>query len=240
MVDGLQISNQMAVAMARMLRSGETVFHGVASPLPMVAILLARQTHAPNLTYLNIAGSVNPRPTRLPESTVDPLLLGGTAGYFPLAEVFDLAARGGLDTAFLSGVQIDGRGRINMSAIGDYQHPKVRLPGGAGSTFLLQTARRVILWRTRHDTRTLVSKVSFATGSGRVEKVVTPLCIFSLAQGQLEVESIHPYATPDQVREHTGFPVKVDDGTPRTPAPTPAELAALQSVDPAGVRLIEF
>ena len=35
--------------------------------------------------------------------------------------------------AFLSGVQIDGEGRINMSVIGDYDRPKVRLPGGAGA-----------------------------------------------------------------------------------------------------------
>jgi len=42
----------MAVAMARLLRPGETVFHGVASPLPMVATLLAKRLYAPDLTYL--------------------------------------------------------------------------------------------------------------------------------------------------------------------------------------------
>src|SRR5439155_8947607 len=51
----------MAVAMARLLVDGETVFHGVASPLPMVAILLARRLHAPRLTYLNITGAVDAR-----------------------------------------------------------------------------------------------------------------------------------------------------------------------------------
>ena len=37
----------MAVSLARLLRDGETVFHGVASPLPMIAILLAKALHAP-------------------------------------------------------------------------------------------------------------------------------------------------------------------------------------------------
>src|SRR3712207_4703183 len=53
-------SDLMAVAMARALRNGETVFHGVASPLPMVAILLAKRTHAPDLVYVNITGSIDP------------------------------------------------------------------------------------------------------------------------------------------------------------------------------------
>ena len=52
--------DMMAVAMARLLNSGETVFHGVASPLPMVATLLAKQLHAPDLTYLNITGAYRP------------------------------------------------------------------------------------------------------------------------------------------------------------------------------------
>ena len=56
----------MAVSLARLLRDGETVFHGVASPLPMVSILLAKVLHAPNLVYLNITGSTDPTPTRFP------------------------------------------------------------------------------------------------------------------------------------------------------------------------------
>src|SRR5215216_1117951 len=101
----MQPADLMAVAMARLLRDGERVFHGVASPLPMVAILLAKRLQAPNLVYLNITGSVDPSPGVLPKSTVDPALLGGTATLVSLAELFDLSARGGLDTAFLGGVQ---------------------------------------------------------------------------------------------------------------------------------------
>src|SRR4051812_44662120 len=111
----MSAADWMAVAMARLLRDGERVFHGVASPLPLTAILLAKRLHAPRLVYLNITGSVDPAPAVLPKSTVDPALLRGTTTLVTLAELFDLSARGGLDTAFLSGVQIDGAGRINMS-----------------------------------------------------------------------------------------------------------------------------
>ncbi|HUW64037.1 MAG TPA: CoA-transferase [Spirochaetia bacterium] len=235
-----EIADQMAVSLARLLQNGETVFHGVASPLPMVAVLLAKKLHAPDLVYLNITGSVDPQPQCLPESTVDPVLLAGTASLFELQDVFDLAARGRLDTAFLSGIQIDRRGCINMSAVGPYNKPKVRLPGGAGSAFLMETARRVILWRTKHDPRTFVEQVSFATACGRVDRVVTPLAVFRLGPQGLQVESIHPYADPAMVRRETGFPVDIDESTPVTPSPTGEEIAALAAVDPAKVRLFEF
>src|SRR5579864_947467 len=149
----------MVVAMARLLRDGERVFHGVASPLPMIAILLAQQLHAPDLIYINITGGINPRPESLPRTTVDPKLMHGSHSVFKLSEIFDMSARGDLDTAFLGGVQIDAQGCINMSVIGPYDHPKVRLPGGAGSAAILPTAGRTILWRTKHDPRSFVEKV---------------------------------------------------------------------------------
>jgi glutaconate CoA-transferase subunit B len=229
----------MVVAMARLLRDGERVFHGVASALPMIAILLAQRLHAPHLVYINITGGVNPRPESLPETTVDPRLMHGSQVILRLADIFDMSARGDLDTAFLGGVQIDGQGRINMSVIGPFEHPKVRLPGGAGSAAILPTAKRTILWRTRHDPRTFVEKLAFVTAAGNVDRVVTPLCVFVRRDGRLQVESIHPYSSPEEVRQQTGFAIKTE-GVPWTPVPTAEELAALQAVDPAHVRLVEF
>jgi glutaconate CoA-transferase subunit B len=234
-VDPTTVATQMAVALARLLRDGETVFFGVASPLPMVAALLAKRLHAPGLVILTLPGGVNPAPSALPISTVDPRLLEGAAAMTTLADVFDLAARGRLDTAFLGGVQIDQQGRVNMSAIGDPHRPKVRLPGGAGSAALMPTARRTILWRTRHDLRTFVPELAFVTAAGTVDRVVTPLCVLRRADGLLHVESVHPCSSPDAVRAATGFPVTVGPDTPVTPAPTDEELAALQGIDPAGV-----
>jgi glutaconate CoA-transferase subunit B len=232
--------DMMAVAMARLLRPGETVFHGVASPLPMVATLLAKRVHAPDLTYLNITGAVDAQPEHLPVSTVDPALLRGTRSLVTLADLFDLSGRGRLDVAFLSGVQIDGAGRINLSAIGSYERPAVRLPGGAGSAMLMPTARRVILWRTKHDPRTFVERLDFVTAAGNVDRVVTPLGVFVRRDGRLEVESLHPGVTPEAFRAATGFLVEVGPETPITPRPTADEMEALQAIDPDGVARSEF
>ncbi|HEU5432789.1 MAG TPA: CoA-transferase, partial [Thermomicrobiales bacterium] len=199
-----------------------------------------KRTHAPDLVYLNIAGGVDPAPARLPASTVDPALLNGARAMTTLADLFDLSARGRLDVAFLSGVQIDGAGRINMSVIGPFDQPKVRLPGGAGSAALMPSARRVILWRTRHDRRVFVENLDFVTAAGNVERVVTPLCVFRRIDGRLAVESLHPGVTPDDVGDATGFAVAVGPDTSVTPPPTAAELAALAAIDPAGVVRAEF
>ena len=234
------MAQQMAVSLARLLRNGETVFHGVASPLPMVATLLAQATHAPDLIYLSIAGGVDPMPETLPRSTADAVLRAGATGYVTLAEIFDLSARGRLDVAFLSGVQIDGAGSINMSVIGDVRQPKVRLPGGAGSALLLPTARRPILWRTRHDRRVFVDQLDFTTASGPVDAVVTPLGVFRGRSGRLVLQHLHPGVPLDAVREATGFPLIVADDLDVAHPPTPEELAVLARIDPTGIVASEF
>lgn len=235
-----RVASQMAVALARLLRNGERIFFGVASPLPMVAALLAKRLHAPDLVILTLPGGVDPAPDVLPISTVDPRLLGGAASMVTLADIFDLSARGELDTAFLGGVQIDRAGRINMSAIGDPRHPKVRLPGGAGSAALMPTAIRTIIWRTRHDVRTFVPELPFVTAAGNVDRVVTPMCVLRRVDGVLTVESIHPYSSADEIRAATGFPLSVDDDTPITAPPNAEEIAALRAVDPGGVVSVEL
>jgi glutaconate CoA-transferase subunit B len=174
---------------------------------------------------------------------VDPRLLDGAAAMVTLADIFDLSARGRLDTAFLGGVQIDRAGRINMSAIGDPRRPKVRLPGGAGSAALMPTARRTIIWRTRHDARTFVEALPFVTATGNVDRVVTPLAVLRRIEGLLTVESVHPYSTPGEVRASTGFPLDGagdDADVPITPPPSPEELAALRALDPTGVVAVEL
>jgi glutaconate CoA-transferase subunit B len=48
-------------------------------------------------------------------------------------DVFSLyLQRGNVDVGFLGGAQIDRFGNINATVIGDYDHPKVRLPGSVG------------------------------------------------------------------------------------------------------------
>ena len=233
-------ADRMAVFLSRFISDGELVFHGVASPLPMAAIVMARNTYAPNLTYLNIPGGVDPWPPYLPGSTVARQLMEGALSYFNLMEIFDLSARGKLDLAFLGGAQIDAHGDLNLSFIGNPAAPKVRLPGGAGSAHIMPTARRTVLWRTVHDARSFPDRCDFVTASGNVNAVVTPLCIFEKVGGSLRVKSIHKGVRSDDLRAATGFDLGDLNHAPTTPVPTTDERAALDAADPEGVRLREF
>ena len=217
--------DMMIVAMSRLIGDGDTVFHGVSSHMPMIATLLAKRTHAPNAVHLNIPGGVDPvRPVLKEYTSAGGELWESACAGFPLMEVFDLSMRGGLDVAFLSGVQFDNLGHVNASVIGDYRRPKVRLPGGAGSAVLIPTARRAIIWRTKH---------------GNVSEIVTPLCVFTLYEGELILKSVHPTSSIEEVAEHTGFPIRYFS-IEQTPPPTQEELRALREIDPMDYRSIEF
>jgi glutaconate CoA-transferase subunit B len=104
----------------------------------------------------------------------------------------------------------------------------------------MPSARRTILWRTKHDPRVFVPKLDFVTATGNVDRVVTPLCIFRRRDGRLVTESIHPGVSTDQLIAATGFEIDVDESTLITPEPTEAELATLAKVDPDGVTFSEF
>lgn len=230
----------MTCVIANMLIDGETVFHGVSSQLPMVAMQLAKEKHAPNLVQLNIPGGVNSSyPVKSSYSSAGHDLLDGAESNFPLEEVFDLSMRGKLDVAFLSGVQFDINGNINASVIGSYHKPKVRLPGGAGSAVLIPTAKKAIIWRTKHDKRTFVENVDFVTTRGNLWKVVTPLCVFLYNDGKLHLDSIHPTSTLEEVKENTGFEIFYDT-IKITDAPTNNELSILKRIDPFDYRSSEF
>jgi glutaconate CoA-transferase subunit B len=107
---------------------------------------------------------------------------------------------------------------------------------------LMPTARRVILWRTKHDPRTFVERLDFVTAAGNVDRIVTPLGIFVRLQGcrELAVESLHPGVAPDAFRNATGFAVDVGPETPVTPPPSVEEQTMLRTIDPMGVVRSEF
>ncbi|MEI3607196.1 CoA-transferase [Pseudogracilibacillus sp. SE30717A] len=240
MVKQYRTSDMMTCTIARMLQDGETVFHGVSSHLPMVAMLLAKSLHAPNLVQLNIPGGVNPDSIdKASYSSAGADLLECGEAYFPLDQLFDLSMRGKLDVAFLGGVQFDIHGNVNASVIGDYRKPKVRLPGGAGSAVLIPTAKKAIIWRTKHDRRTFVENVDFITTRGNLWKIVTPLCVFEFKHGKLHLDSVHPTSSLEEVAENTGFNLLYDE-IKYTELPTQHELKTLRKIDPHDYRSSEF
>jgi len=225
--------SHIVVNLARQIRPGEIAFSGVNSTLAMLACLLAKRAYDFHFTYLNVAGGVEPEPRKVPHSSSDPALIAGSPAIFGNEDFYDLCARGRLDLVFLGCAQVDGAGRTNVSVIGDWRNPKVRLPGGGGAAVMMPTAKRVVTWRTEHSTRTLVEKLDFVTAAGNLQTVVTPIAVLQKREGRLALESRNPQVTLDEIIRQTGFRFDASAAQPTAPI-TPRERAALETLDPQG------
>ena len=219
--------------LARFIRPHEVTFSGVNSTLPMLACLMAKRAYDFEFVYINVAGGVQPTPSKIPLSSSDPVLSEGSTAIFANEDFYDLCTRGRMDLCFLGAAQVDGLGRTNVSTIGDWHNPKVRLPGGGGGAVMLPTARRAVTWRTEHSKRTLVETLDFVTAAGGMHGVVTPLAVFVKREGRLVLQSWHPERSLDEVVARTGFAVDARGAEP-TPPPTAREIDALRSLDPQG------
>jgi glutaconate CoA-transferase, subunit B len=223
----------IVVNLARQIRPNELTFSGVNSTLPMLACLLAKRAYDFSFTYLNVAGGVEPVVRTIPHSSSDPALIEGSPAIFANEDFYDLCARGRLDLVFLGCAQVDAEGRTNVSVIGSWHQPKVRLPGGGGAAVMLPTAKRAVTWRTEHSPRTLVEKLDFVTAAGNLQTVVTPIAVFQRRNARLALESWNDQVTSDEVAKRTGFKFDGSSATP-TQSMTLREREALQSLDPAG------
>jgi glutaconate CoA-transferase subunit B len=246
-------SELMCINAARLLRDGDVVFVGVG--LPNLACNLARRTHAPNLQMIYEAGVIGARPARLPLSIGDPTLVSGASSVCSMYDIFTLyLQRGNVDVGFLGGAQIDRYANINATVIGDYAHPKVRLPGSGGSQEMAAWANRCYIM-TPHQKRRFPEKVDFCTSagflSGRAEReaagvrgggplmVVTNLgCMEPDETGELILTALHPGCTVEQVKENTGWPIKIATNLKTTEPVLESELNLLRNeLDPEGIYL---
>ena len=151
----------MVVNAARLLKDHDVVFVGVG--IPNLACNLAMRTHAPNLQMIYEAGVIGAQPARLPLSIGDPTLVTGATAVCSMYDIFSLyLQRGNVDVGFLGGAQIDQFGNINATVIGEYEHPKVRLPGSGGSMEIAAWANRCYII-TPHQKRRFPARVDFHT-----------------------------------------------------------------------------
>jgi glutaconate CoA-transferase subunit B len=247
-------SEMMIVAAARELAGQRVCFVGVG--LPNIAVNLAQRTVAPDIELVYEAGVFGARPARLPLSIGDPTIVTGATAATSMFELFAFYLQGGLiDVGFLGAAQIDRFGNINTTVIGDYAAPTTRLPGSGGACEIAINARQVFVIM-RQSRRSFVERIDFrtspgnpggATNAARIRKeqgwlgrgpsvVVTDLGIYRFGDdGEMRLESLHPGATIEQVRDTIGWDVKVSPKLATTPAPTDRELQLIRiELDPGG------
>lgn len=241
----------MAIAMARQIQDGKAYIVGTG--LPLVAVSLAKQTHAPNATLIFETALIDGAPAEVPTSVSDLRLNYKASVLWPQYRYFGYQAissrRGGVAAGFLGGAQIDPYGNLNSTSIGDYYHPKTRFTGSGGANGIATYCDTIIMMQ--HEKRRFIEKVDYITspgwldGPGGREKaglpgdkgprvVVTEYGImkFDDETKRIYLAEYYPGITIEQIVENTGFKLDVSKAT-EADEPTALELdALLNKVDP--------
>jgi glutaconate CoA-transferase, subunit B len=236
----------MTVVAARHLQRAKVCFIGVGRP--STAAILAREVHNPELVLVYESGTIGAKPLRIPLSIGDGELAETADAVVSVPEMFNYWVQPGrLDVAFLGAAQIDRFGNLNSTVIGDYDRPKVRLPGGGGAPEIAAACGEVVVIAP-HSTRTFVERLDFVTsvgfghGPGARERlgfrgkgpttVITDLGVLEpdSETNELTLTQLHQGVEADEVREATGWRLAVAAEPRRTEPPTDDELGALREL----------
>jgi glutaconate CoA-transferase, subunit B len=238
------------IVAARLLTGARSVFIGVGRP--STAALLARMVHNPDLVLVYESGTIGAKPYHVPLSIGDGELAETADAVVSVPEMFNYwIGTGRVQVAFLGAAQVDRHGNLNSTVIGDYHHPRTRLPGAGGAPEIASFCQEVVVIAP-HSPRTFVERLDFRTtvGFGDAEGdrerlgftgrgptavvtdlgVLTPQPVGGGDARELTLSQIHPGVEVDQVRQATGWDLRVAVDPLRTPPATDEELSALREL----------
>ena len=154
---------------------------------------------------------------------------------------------GRITIGFLGSAQIDRYANLNTSAIGPYDKPKVRLPGGGGAPEIAAHCGQIYITMAMSP-RGFVEKLDFVTtlghgsgGDSRAKagvhtagptRVFTDLCVLSPApvSKELTVVNLYPGVTREAVQAQCGWPLRFADDVSEMHPPDKQELGVLREL----------
>jgi glutaconate CoA-transferase subunit B len=228
--------------------NGELLASGIG-PIPRLGAGLAKLTHTPELLMTDSEAFLVEEPIPLgPRGDYKPKF----SGSMNFARVFD-CVWGGKRHVMIGPVQIDRWGQTNLSCIGDFHKPKVQqlgvrgLPGNSinhlNSMFIVNHSARVFV----PGEVDVVGGVGYnpdrwPAGVKRdfvdLRLIVTNLCVmdFGGPDHAIQVASLHPGVTFEEVQAATGFPLLKSPALKTTEGPTEEQLAIIRRLDPHNIR----
>ena len=223
---------------------GEILATGIGL-IPRIAAGLAKLTQNPDLMMTDGETYLISEPAPMGKRDVS---YDQVEGYMSYSRVFD-NLWGGKRHAMVTPTQIDCFGQTNISAIGKYTSPKVQLLGvrGVPGNFI---NHKNSIFIPNHSVKTFVNgEVDMVSGMGyknkqlsngkfEIKVVVTNLGVFDFngTDNSMQLLSLHPGASVDDVKLNTGFEISISSET-ITPMPSEEELILIREVlDPKGIR----
>lgn len=259
-------NNELITAyLSRQIRDDDLCFVGVgtngraftlAVGVPLAAVRLAQMGHAPGAAVY-WGNLLEPDLSVIPEYFTQNAFTQWQAAACPpdTGVKCDMLARRKFDVSFNSAAQLDRHGNMNITAIGDYRQPKVRLVGSLAQPEHFAFVHRPILLMDL-DSRSFVEKVDFITSAGHLSGgnsrreaglgeggpslVVTDKAVFDFSEDtkEMRLKSLHPGVTRDEVLAAMSFVPLVPETIAETEAPTTLELAHIRNdIDPNRILL---
>lgn len=247
------IDELICTCISRQIEDGEMVAQGIATPLVAAGYLLAKLTHAPNITFISAIGQALCRDwAPLGLATIEKLWISrGLLSFDFVTGACDFLPRYGPKEFFRPG-QVDAYGNFNNVFIGGtYERPRLRLPGSGGIPDVTVFEENVCLYVPRHGRHTFVEQLDFRSGLGhdpaRTAGSGPRYLISNLGQfdfggdnGRMRLLSLHPGVTLRRLQVKTGFDPVIPNDIPETEPPSALELKLLrEDIDPLGIRTLE-
>jgi acyl CoA:acetate/3-ketoacid CoA transferase beta subunit len=247
------IDELISVCISRQITDGELVAQGIATPLVAAGYLLAKLTHAPNMSFVSAIGqSVCYNWSPISVTTIENLWI--KQGLFSMgfaSAACDFMIRLAPKEFFRPG-QVDPFGSFNNIYMGGtYENPRLRLPGSGGIPDVTVFEENVCLYVPRHGRHTFVKELDFCSGLGNVpgrrygkgpRYLISDLGQFDFEpeSGRMRLQTLHPGVTLRRLQAKTGFELLHCENITETPPPTAEELKLLrEEIDPLGVRTLE-
>jgi len=258
----------MIYQIALTIEDGILAFHGFGSPLVQLALHVARRFHAPRLIL--VAGAtygVNPTPVFLTPTSNDFAMNRGAECHLNIEELFDLAASGRMGRMFLSGLQIDKWGNMNVTQLEKDNTLTLKLPGGGGGCNLSCDSDHVTIWTASHRSEPddrgrrryrLVDRCDFVTSVGHrtaeglsrsrmsfrgqgPDYIVTDLGIFDFnSDGHARLQAVYPDTNVELVAENTEFEFPVAENLMTAILPDVAVIEFIRCLDPMNIHQREL
>ncbi len=245
------IDELISVRIARQIVNGELIGQGIATPLVMAGVLLAKLTHAPEVWFASAVGGALCREwAPLGLAHIEKPWLDHGLLLFSFTDIA-CALLPRLDVKeFFRPAQVDACGNFNNTFIGGtYVRPQIRLPGSGGIPDVTTFDTHALLYVPRHSRAVFVERLDFVSGLGHTptrlagrgpQYCITNLGEFDFACGRLRLISYHPGHSIDKIQAKTGFPLEIAPDVHETEPPTAEEVRLLrEEIDPLGVRKLE-
>ena len=193
----------------------------------------------------------------------EPVPLGPRNGYQPrvdswmgFSRIFD-NVWSGRRHALVGPTQIDRFGQANISCIGDHARPKTQMLGVRGfpgnsinhaNSFLVPGHNKRVFVAGEVDVVASVGYNPARLARGwsldeiDIRLIVSDLCVldFQGPERQVRIRSLHPGVSAAEVQASTGFPLHIPEHIPGTAAPSAAQLALIQRLDPHNLRAAQL